>query len=286
MPKLALISRVGAHKPYLDRGVRQKEVKQLQTPFGRSNPIHVFQHGNVEFAVLSRHGEDQYSVSAAFVEEKANMWALKVLGVEKVVAFDAVGSLTDGIAPGDLLILEDVIDLRGESYSLFEGKGLGFIRMNPIFCPEERQIIWQQLTESPFNAHVGGVYTCTRGPRMDTRAEAVAHAAAGGTVVGQALVPEVFVAKELELCYAAVAYVAYWADGVVERDFQPGVPFEGLLNTDEADQVGLVERGLPTFFMEWLVDLVEQPRACPCKDTMLRYKKRGDIAEDWKQWIK
>ena len=59
-----------------------------------------------------------------------------------------------------------------------------------------------------------------------------------------------------------------------------------LLTPEEAQKVELVEKALPTFFMEWLVDLVEQPRECPCKDTMLRYKKRGDISEDWKQWIR
>lgn len=286
MPTIALISRVAAHKPYLERGVRQKEVRQVQTPFGRSNPIHVFQHGKVEFAVISRHGEDGYTVAAPFVPEKANIWALKVLGVEKIVAFDAVGSLRDGVAPGDMLILDDVIDLRGESYSLFEGKGLGFIRLSPLFCPEGRQVAWQHLAETPFRTHVGGIYACTRGPRMDTRAEGAAHISLGATVVGQALSPEVFVAKELELCYSAIAYPAYFAESVVDRPWQPGVAFEGLLDPGEAEQVSLLEKALPTFFMEWLVDLVETPRECPCKDTMLRYKKRGDIGPDWKLWVK
>lgn len=286
MPKIALISRVAAHQPYLARGVRQKEVRQVQTPFGKSCPIHVFQHGNVEFAVMSRHGEESYSVSASAVEEKANIWALKVMGVENIVSYDAVGSLKPGLGPGELLLLEDVMDLRGESYSLFEGKGLGFIRLNPLFCPEGRQVAWQHLSEAQFTPQVGGTYACTRGPRMDTRAEAAAYAAMGATVVGQALIPEVFVAKELELCYTALGYVAYWGDGVVDRDFRGGVPFEGLLTPEEAQKVERIEEALPTFFMEWLVDLVEQPRECPCKDTMLRYKKRGDISEDWKLWIR
>lgn len=286
MPSIALISRVGAHKPYLERGVRQKEVRQVQTPFGRSNPIHVFQQGKVEFAVISRHGEEQYSVAAPFVPEKANIWGLKVMGVEKIVSFDAVGSLREGTSPGELHILDDVIDLRGESYSLFEGKGLGFIRLNPLFCPEVRQVAWQHLADSPFKTHVGGVYACTRGPRMDTRAEVIAYAQMGATMVGQALSPEVFVAKELELCYAALAYPAYYAEGLMDRPWQPGVAFEGLLTQSEGEQVALLEKGLPTFFMEWLVDLVETPRQCPCKDTMLRYKKRGDIGEDWKSWVK
>lgn len=286
MPSIALISRVAAHKPYLERGVRQKEVRQVQTPFGRSNPIHIFQHGKVEFAVISRHGDEHYTVAAPFVPEKANIWALKVLGVEKVISFDAVGSLREGVAPGELLILDDLIDLRGESYSLFEGKGLGFIRLNPMFCPEGRQVAWQHLAETPFKTHVGGVYACTRGPRMDTRAEGVAFIQMGATVVGQALSPEVFVAKELELCYTAIAYPAYWAEAVVDRPWHGGVAFEGLLDPGEAEHVALLEKGLSTFFMEWLVDLVETPRQCPCKDTMLRYKKRGDIGDDWKQWVK
>ena len=168
---------------------------------------------------------------------------------------------------------------------------LGFIDQfqqyfNPLFCPEGRQVAWQHLTEAQFTPQVGGTYACTRGPRMDTRAEGVAYQAMGATVVGQALIPEVFVAKELEICYTAIGYVAYWADGVVDREFRAGVPFEGLLTPEEAQKVELVEKALPTFFMEWLVDLFEQPRECPCKDTMLRYKRRGDISEDWKQWIR
>ena len=121
---------------------------------------------------------------------------------------------------------------------------------------------------------------------MDTRAEIGAFGTLGANVVGQSLSPEVFVAKELELCYTAVVYPAYWAEGVRDRPWVPGVAFEGLLDPTEADQVGLVEKAIPTFFMQWLVDLVELPRQCPCKDTMLRYKKRGDISEDWKLWIK
>jgi 5'-methylthioadenosine phosphorylase len=286
MPAIALISRVAAHKPYLERGVRQKEVRQVPTPFGKSNPIHVFQHGNVEFLVMSRHGEDAYTVAAPFVPEKANIWALKVMGVEKVVSFDAVGSLREDIAPGELLILDDVIDLRGNAYSLFEGKGLGFIRLNPLFCPEGRQVAWTHLADSPAKTHVGGIYACTRGPRMDTRAEIAAYGAFGASVVGQSLSPEIFVAKELELCYTSVVYPAFWAEGVHDRPWRPGIAFEGLLDPDEAEKISLLEKSLPTFFMQWLVDLVEAPRQCPCKETMLRYKKRGDIGEDWKLWIK
>ena len=80
MPKIALISRVAAHQPYLERGVRQLEVRQVQTPFGRSNQIHLFQHGPIDYAVMSRHGEEKYTTPASAVEARANIWALKVLG--------------------------------------------------------------------------------------------------------------------------------------------------------------------------------------------------------------
>ena len=76
-------------------GAVVEPMRQVPTPFGRSSPIHVLRHGQVEFAVLSRHGEESYSVSAASVEERANIWALKGMGVEKIVSFDAVGSLSE-----------------------------------------------------------------------------------------------------------------------------------------------------------------------------------------------
>ncbi|MEM7245668.1 MAG: phosphorylase [Acidobacteriota bacterium] len=286
MPQIALITPAGGHLPYLERGENRKDVKPVQTPFGRSHPIHTFQHGMVEFAVLSRRGEETVTVPQAKVPNQANIWALKVLGVTKVVSFASAWSLRNEISPGDLVMPEDILDLRGIRATFFEERTGHDFRPNPLFCPEGRQAIWQSLSSSPFEPKVGAVHGVTPGQRQLTRSEAAALRALGADTAGPSLAAEAFLARELELCYSSVLYIACWADGTVDRPPAPGTPGEGLLSEEEASRVKLTENGMPTLFMEWLVDLYELPRECPCKDTQLTAKRNGDLPEDFRQWLR
>jgi 5'-methylthioadenosine phosphorylase len=236
--------------------------------------------------VLSRHGEEGYEVSAPFVNDRANLYALKSLGVEKILAWCAPGAINGAMAPGHLVVPHDILDEgRGGPHTFFPHKGLGFIRHNPVFCPEVRETLIKVLAEGPFPLHDQGVYVATTGPRLETPAEIRKFKLLGGDLVGMTLVPEVFLARELEFCYAAVCYPVNFAEGIKERPYQPGVLFEGLATPAEMDAVRQVEAAFAEIVLKVLPKLAALGRACPCPRLMERYRLRGDIGEDWRTWL-
>lgn len=286
-PRLAVIARVGAHRDFLAKGVKYLGGEVRATPFGRSNPVHRFEHEGHAFAVLSRHGEQGYQVAAAFVNDRANLYALKDLGVEKVLAWCAPGAINPAMEPGSLVVPDDILDeSRGGPYTFFPGRGLGFVRQNPVFCPEMRQTLVRTLRAGDFPLHENGVYVATSGPRLETPAEIRKFRMLWGDLVGMTLVPEVFLARELELCYAALCYVVNFAEGVKERPFEPGVLFEGLATAGELEQVRKVEAAFAEIALQLLPELLAAPRSCHCGRLMARYRKRGDIGEDWRTWFR
>jgi 5'-methylthioadenosine phosphorylase len=286
-PQVAVIARVGAHRPLKAGGMEKVGVKVRETPYGPSRPIHLFRYGDLEFAVLSRHGEEGYEISAPFINARANLYALKDLGIQKILAWVAPGSLRPELAPGDLVVPHDVLDEgRGGPHTFFTGVGWGFIRHNPLFCPEMRPALINALQGVPFNVHQGGVYVATTGPRLETAAEIRKFRLHGGDLVGQTLVPEVFLARELEICYAALTYVVNYAEGVLDRPYKPGVLFEGLATDTEMARVIKMEEAFPELLLKILPALAAAPRVCFCPRLLERYRLRGDISEDWRTWVR
>lgn len=286
-PKIAIIARVGAHKAFEAKGLRSGKTEVFSTPYGDSCPVHFFRHNGLEFAVLSRHGEAGYDISAPFLNPKANLYALKALGIQKILAWVAPGSLQEELSPGDLVIPHDVLDEgRSGPQTFFTGVGWGFIRHNPLFCPELRASLMDSLQGVPFKVHQQGIYVATTGPRLETAAEIRKFRLLGGDLVGQTLVPEVFLARELELCYTALTYVVNYAEGLLDRPYQPGVLFEGLATPKEMAQVAALEAAFPELILKILPTLAATPRACPCPRLLERYRLRGDLGEDWRTWVR
>jgi 5'-methylthioadenosine phosphorylase len=266
-------------------GGESARVEPVQTPFGPSPPMHIVRAGEAEVAVLSRHGEKGYQVSAPFVNYRANIWALKELGVERIVAWSGPGAIDTGIPIGDILVPGDIIDeTRDRSSTFFEGLGVGFIRQNPVFCPELAEGLRSAIEARQGHCRTGDVYVCTQGPRLETAAEIRKFASYGGTLVGMTLAPEAFLAKELEMCYCPVCYVTNYAEGVVERPYRPGELFEGMLSKEEKAKVDAAVEMLPRILIEALLSLSEH-RACQCSRSMERYRLRGDIGDDWHTWV-
>jgi len=207
--------------------------------------------------------------------------------VEKILAWVAPGSLREEMAPGDLVAPHDILDEgRGAPHTFFTGAGWGFIRHNPVFCPELRPAIIHALKDAPFKVHQQGVYVATTGPRLETAAEIRKFGVLGGDLVGQTLVPEVFLARELELCYAGLTYVVNYAEGLMERPYQPGVLFEGLATSGEVARVQAVEAAFPELILQVLPGLAATPRACSCPRLLERYRLRGDLQGDWRTWVR
>jgi len=286
-PEIAVIARVGAHRAFESMGLKAEKTEVLATPYGDSRPVHFFRHEGLVFIVLSRHGEAGYEISAPFINARANLYALKTLGVAKILAWVAPGSLRSEMAPGDLVAPSDVLDEgRGGPHTFFAGVGWGFIRHNPLFCPELREAMLKALAGAPFTVHDHGVYVATTGPRLETAVEIRKFRLLGGDLVGQTLAPEVFLARELEFCYTALTYVVNYAEGLLDRPYRPGVLFEGLATPEEIKRVAAVEAAFPELILRILPALAATRRDCPCPRLLERYRLRGDLGPDWRSCVR
>ncbi len=135
----------------------------------------------------------------------------------------------------------------------------------------------------PYKDH--GTYVCTQGPRLETPAEIRKFASYGGEMVGMTLVPEVFLARELEMCYGSLCYLTNYAEGIQERPSEPGVLFGGMSSEQENQEVEKTVLRLPSLAKSCLIYLNGLDRDCHCKDSMSRYKQQGIIGDDWHTWI-
>lgn len=190
--------------------------KQLvETPYGQAL-VHLGQGSADHLVFLARHGPEHHTPPHK-INYKANIKALQLLGVEKILAAFAVGSINPNIPPGGLVVLDDFLDFSsGRPLSFFDGgdSGVAHTEMSQPYCPALRAQLLNLAPEFDLKLHPRSVYVCTNGPRFETPAEIRMHGKLGGDVVGMTGVPEVTLARELNMHYAAVALSINWAAGV------------------------------------------------------------------------
>ena len=275
--KLAVI---GGSRAYdmLSRNSFGKTIKLVKpkTPYGKSAPIHLFEGKEFSFWFLSRHGERGYDLAAPFVNYRANVWALKEKGVERIVSWSGPGAITVKMKPGHICLPDDAIDFtkRRES-SFFGGTGKGFIRMAEPFCPEIRKTLASSVSSTRIKLHRRGVYCCTEGPRLETRAEIRMFKKFGADLVGMTLLPESFLARELEICYAPLCYITNYAEGVKKRPANTAALFGGMQSAAEKKAVETTLDKFPAIVLKSLKKLAAMKRKCDCQTAMARYKKSG-----------
>jgi 5'-methylthioadenosine phosphorylase len=225
------------------------------------------------------------------VNYRANIYAAKSLGVTRIVAWTGPGAISRKVRPGDLVLPDDLLDFtRNRPSTFYEGKGIGFLRQYPVFCERLRDALRSvaQRREGGREArslHFGGTYACTEGPRLETPAEIRFLARAGADLVGMTLCPEVFLARELEICYAPVAYVTNYAEGVRKMPYRRGALFEGMLPPREAAAVEAAKNAIPGIAIAAARAIAGEERDCPCAVSMERYRKRGVIGPDFRGWV-
>ncbi len=284
--QIAVIGGSGAYTLLQNGSFTGQRIGPISTPFGESQPIHRFAASDAEFLFLSRHGEKGYQIAAPSVNYRANVWALKELGTARIISWSGPGAIDDSLAIGQYVLPDDLIDeTKRRTYTLFEGLGIGFVRQNPVFCPELRKSTSTVLYDLDAEHRHTGIYVCTEGPRLETPAEIRKYKLLGGDLVGMTLVPEVFLAKELEMCYMPICYVTNYAEGIRPAGFVPGVLFEGLISDEQRRIVDASVARFPEIIHELVTRLSGQERVCACGRLMERYRKRGDIGEDWRTWI-
>jgi len=288
----AVIGGSGAYDLDLSRIGKECGEFQLDTPFGKGAVIQFFSLAEVggTIAFMSRHGRDGYRITAPDVNYRANIWALKEIGTTRILSWSGPGAIEERFEPGDYVVPDDLIDLttRRES-SFFRGRGLGFIRQNPVFCPVLRKSLIASLKARAEKYHDGAVYAVTEGPRLETPAEIRMLKRLGAELVGMTLAPEAFLARELEICYQPCCYVANWAEGIKELPFREGELFEGMLEEEFCWRVENAVHNFPEIVRQVareLLPVMDTERMCPCAKAMLRYRRAGLIGSDWHTWIK
>ena len=189
----------------------------VATPYGKpSSSITVHEVGPRRVAFLARHG-DQHQYPAHRVPYRANIWALASLGVTRVLAPCAVGSLHATIPPGTFVVPDQIIDrTHGRDATFYEGVAVHVEFADP-YCSELRSHAVATLTNSRTPSRPHGTVVVIPGPRFGTRAEAAWYRLAGGDLVNMTAMPEAALARELGLCYCNIAVVTDYDAGVGER---------------------------------------------------------------------
>lgn len=208
MPQ-ATIGVIGGSGLYQMEGMSDVEEVAISTPFG--NPSDVLTVGKVEgvsMAFLPRHGRG-HRISPTEIPARANIWALKSLGVEWVISVSAVGSLREHIAPRDLVIPNQLFDrTKSRVNTFYEGGIVVHCTFADPFCPTLSRLLLDSARElGDVKAHEGGAYVCIEGPLFSTRAESHAYRSWGMDIIGMTALPEAKLAREAELCYATIACV-------------------------------------------------------------------------------
>ena len=208
MPQ-AKIGVIGGTGLYDIEGVRDVEEVDISTPFGKpSDSIVVGRLEGVGIAFLPRHGKG-HRIMPTELPARANIYALKSLGVEHIIAINSVGSFKEEIKPGDLVIPDQLIDrTRGRVNSFFGGGIVAHIPFAEPFCPVLSQIVFDAAKEVGARVHKGGTYVAMEGPAFSTRAESRLYRSWGADIIGMTALPEAKLAREAEICYAIIGCVS------------------------------------------------------------------------------
>jgi 5'-methylthioadenosine phosphorylase len=203
----AKIGVIGGSGLYQMEGMTDVEEVEVLTPFGApSDAITVGRVEGVSIAFLPRHGRG-HRLNPTEVPSRANIYALKSLGVEWVISVSAVGSMREDVAPLDLLIPDQLFDrTKSRANSFFEGGLVVHCSFADPFCPTLSGLLWEAAQElGDVRAHRGGTYVCIEGPLFSTKAESRIYRQWGVDVIGMTALPEAKLAREAELCYATIA---------------------------------------------------------------------------------
>ena len=254
---VGLISSAASQRLLVDR----REV-QVTTPWGVASVL-TGRIGGREAVVVLRYGP-KLTIPSHKINYQANIWALRELGVERVISQNAIGSVNPVLRPGDIVISHDFLDrTKGRPLSLFDDAECWVrVDMTEPFCPEVRSSLLNATANMPDRVFDRGVFACMEGPRFETPAEIRTLQRDGADIVGTPLVPEVIFAREAEMCFASIAPVINYASGMAPAVIHVG---PGSMN-DWYYSGGLHDR-----IEQALIDTVAQlptHRGCQCGNAL------------------
>ena len=256
----ARIGIIGGSGLYQMDGLRNVNKIEIATPFGQpSDPITVGTLSNETVAFLPRHGRG-HRIKPSDLPVRANIFALKTLGVERIISVSAVGSLRENFAPLDLVVPHQLIDRTFmRTTTFFEGGVVAHIGFAEPFCPSLSQLLYTAASKTSANVHEGGTLVVMEGPAFSTKAESFMYKSWNADIIGMTALPEAKLAREAEICYTTLASVTdydCWREEtqVVTVDM---VISNLLKNTEVARQT-----------LRNLIPTIPKGRNCPCGDAL------------------
>jgi 5'-methylthioadenosine phosphorylase len=204
----AQIGIIGGTGLYHIEGLTDVTEINIDTPFGKpSDTIVVGKLGGTGLAFLPRHGKG-HRITPTEVPYRANIYALKSLGVEHIIAINSCGSFKAELAPGHLLVPDQIIDRTYHREHTFFEKGIvGHIQFADPFCPALSQVLYEAAKEAGATVHKGGTFIAMEGPAFSTRAESRLYRSWGADIIGMTVLPEAKLAREAEICYGCLACI-------------------------------------------------------------------------------
>ncbi len=250
------IAVIGGSGLYQLQGAELIERIDVPTPFGLpSDLISIVKVGKQNLAFLPRHGKG-HRILPTEVPSKANIWALKSLGVEQILSVSAVGSLREEIKPGDFVLCDQLIDRTRKRDTSFFGEGLvGHVPFAEPYCPGMRQIIAEILKDGTHPFHERGTLVTMEGPPFSTRAESHLYRSWDADLIGMTALPEAKLAREAEICLAVVAMVT---DYDCWREAEESVSVEMILKVMN-ENTKAIQKVIPA-----IADALSSRGACSC----------------------
>lgn len=259
MIKIAIIGGTGLYDPRILDNVREEKII---TPYGEVE-YKVGDYAGRSVAFIPRHGS-KHSIPPHLINYRANIWAMKRLGVECIIATTAVGSLNLAMAPGHFVFTDQFLDFtKNRITTFYEGgdRGVVHVDVSEPYCPGLRRLLTDAARVAGIPAHDKGTYVCTEGPRFETPAEIKAFSLLGGDLVGMTNVPEVVLAREAEMCYATVSMVTNYAAGISP---QP-LTHKEVLDTMKANMANIRKLVMET------IGRLDTETGCACRHALAEY---------------
>ncbi len=252
---VAIIGGSGIYDANLLDNVRDVDI---DTPFGKpSDSITIGEHRGLTVCFLPRHGVG-HRISPSELNTRANIFALKKLGVKRIIAASAVGSLREEFKPLDIVIPNQIFDrTRSRPSTFFEDGIVVHMGFADPFCPETSKTIVDVARSGGYNVKEGGTYLCMEGPQFSTRAESRVYQALGFDIIGMTAIPEAKLAREAEICYSMIATVTDY-DVWHDEDVTIEVIIENAMKNEAAVKDIIVSS----------LDKLSLEQHCMCKDAL------------------
>jgi 5'-methylthioadenosine phosphorylase len=251
---------IGGSGLYNISGLSEVTEHDLVTPFGKpSDPVVVGTLAGTRVAFLARHGRG-HRFTPSEVNYRANIYALKMLGVERVIAVSACGSLREDYAPGHIVIPDQIYDNTKVRERSFFGDGLVVhVGVADPFCPTLSRQLYEAVGAAGATVHRGGAFITIEGPRFSTKAESNTFRGWGMSLVGMTTSPEAFLAREAEMCFACMAHVT---DYDVWHTSEAPVTVEIVIRTLN-QSTGIAQAAIGR-----LAGVAANRSECPCPDAL------------------